>query len=292
MSRSVRCPQCGGTMVRQITPREYECVTPHPAGLVPPEAQAFPPMRPCGWHFEVFTTTRSAACACGRESIGRCVDCGSPLCGLHITGQDEALCESCREKRLGREQVSREEASREHARGRVRFDLGSASSKQGNWLLLRDVWIAVFNALKTKEPPADFHILDERRLDELPSRWPPRKGWFQQRRLAQWNAAVDGLGVPAWATKASLREGVGVADTFSIAQQPLCVGRNGILYSNPSRPTPNGTYAEWRASYRSADEVPGGWSAKWLPYGTYHPRQEVADALANLVTIHGLQVRL
>lgn len=112
---------------------------------------------------------------------------------------------------------------------------------------------------------------------------------MSERKLTRWNAAVDELGVPAWNTEASLRSGSGIADTFSLDSHPLYVGRNGVLYSAPGRSTPGGTYAEWTASYRSAADVPGVWSARWLPYGTYYPRQEVADALANLVAIHSLR---
>jgi len=147
----------------------------------------------------------------------------------------------------------------------------------------------VFEALKDQEPQAEAAILDERRLGELPTRWPPTGGWRRERNTAKWNAAVDRLGVPAWSTKSSLSAGRGVADTFSVDEDPLYVGRNGVLYCAPARPTPEGTLAEWRCSYQSADEIPGVWSARWLPYGTYYPRQEVADALANLVAVLDLR---
>jgi hypothetical protein len=85
-----------------------------------------------------------------------------------------------------------------------------------------------------------------------------------------------------------VRSGSGVADTFSVDEHPLYLGSNDVLYSNPARPTPNGTYTEWKASYRSADDVPGAWSSKWA-YGTpFYPRQEVAEALASLVAVHGV----
>jgi hypothetical protein len=158
----------------------------------------------------------------------------------------------------------------------------------GKQIPLHDLWNAVFRAIKDSEPPTDLVILDEHRLGELPSRWPRSQGWFQARSLASWNDAVDRLGVPAWDTEMTLSYGGGIADTFSIEHYPLFLSRDGAVYCDPARPTPGGTHAEWRASYRSAADVPGAWSAKWMPYGTYYPRQEVADALANLIAIHNL----
>jgi hypothetical protein len=181
-----------------------------------------------------------------------------------------------------------EEATRDHELGLVDFDAAADPLEQDGRLSLGEVWPAVFNALVAKDPPADIVVLDDRRLEELPSRWPPTRGWMKERSLAKWNAAVDRLGVPAWNTKASLRSGSGIADTFSIDEHPLYLGRNGVLYSGPAGPTPNGTHAEWKASYRSADDVPGMWSAQWMPYGPYYPRQEVADAFASLAAIHSL----
>lgn len=153
------------------------------------------------------------------------------------------------------------------------------------------VWTVVVNALKDKEPPGDIVVLDECRIGELPSRWPPRNGWLVGRRTANWETAVDRLGLPAWDTKRGLRVGGGIADTFSIDSHPLYLARNGVLYCGPREPTPNGTNAEWISSYRSATDIHGAWTAKWMPYGTYYPRQEVADALMSLVTIHGLNLR-
>lgn len=290
MQREATCPHCGGRQVRQITPSEFECVTPHPAGLVPPEAEPFPPMRPCGHLFQIATDTRTARCSCGRESVGRCVDCRQPLCGLHSSGKDDFLCESCRQKRLAQKQLRKEETTRNHETGLVDVGTALGSTEQRGPLPLRDLWIAVFNALKGKDPPADIVVLDQYRLDELPSRWPRSQGWLRERSLTRWNTAVDRLGIPAWNTKAALRSGSGVADTFSIDSHPLYLGRNGVLYCEPARPTPNGTHAEWKASYASADDVPGVWSSKWAYATPYYPRQEVAEALANLVALHDLSL--
>jgi hypothetical protein len=263
-------------------------VTPLPAGLVPPEASPFPPMRPCGHRFQIPTAAKTAPCACGLESIGQCADCGRPLCGLHGGGGAESLCEDCRMNRVVQKQVREEEMACDHESGLVNVGASLGSADQRGRVPLRDLWVAVSAAVRAKSPPADIMILDDRRLDELPSRWPRSGGWMRERRLAKWNAAVDRLAVPAWDTKATLRSGSGIADTFSIDQHALYLGGNDRLYSGPARLTPNGTYAEWKASYGSADDVPGLWSAQWLPYGTYYPRQEIAEALAGLVAIHGL----
>jgi hypothetical protein len=212
------------------------------------------------------------------------------LCGFHGSGSDDSLCESCRQKGLAQKQLRKEEMTRNHEMGLVDVGIVLGSAGRGSLLPLRDLWAAVFNALKEREPPADILILDQYRLNELPSRWPRSQGWMKARSVVKWNTAVDQLGIPAWNTKAALRSGSGVADTFSVDSHPLYLGRGGVLYCNPARPTSNGTHAEWKASYESADDVPGVWSSKWA-YGTpYYPRQEVAEALANLVALHDLSL--
>jgi hypothetical protein len=160
----------------------------------------------------------------------------------------------------------------------------------GARLQLRILWTAVFNALKDREPAGDILILDDLRLAELPSRWPQTQGWMSGRSREKWEAVVDRLGVPAWDTERGLRSAGGIADTFSIETQSLYLGRNGTLYSGPDKPTPNGTHAEWKSCHRSAGDIYGVWTAKWMPYGTYYPRQEVAEALKNLATIHSLNL--
>lgn len=285
MSREAICPHCGGRQIRQITPSEFECVTPLPTGLAPPEAQLCPPMRPCGHRFQIPAAARTAPCSCGLESIGRCADCRRPLCGL---GGAESLCEDCRMDRVVQKQVREAEMVRDHELGLVDVGASLGSADPRGRVPLRDVWIAVTAEIRAKEPPADIMVLDDRRLDQLPSRWPPSGGWMRERKLAKWNAEVDRLAVPAWDTKATLQSGSGVSDTFSVDHHPLYLGSNDVLYCGPARPTPSGTLAEWKASYQSANDVPGVWSAKWLPYGTYFPRQEVAKALADLVATHGL----
>jgi hypothetical protein len=249
-------------------------------------------MRPCGHLFQVLTTSSTAPCFCGRESIGQCLDCGNRLCGLHGTGGAEFLCESCRVSRGVQKQIREEEASRDHELGLIDFGDSLRSTGQGGRLSLRDVWIAVAAAIRAKNPPADIAVLDECRIAELPSRWPELRGRAKKRERIQteWNAAVDRLAVPAWDTKATLRAGSGVADTFSLDEHPLYFGSNGVLYCNPSGPTPNGTHTRGR-TYRSAVDVPGVWSSRWAPAGaSFYPRQEVADALANLVAVHGLSL--
>ncbi len=190
-----------------------------------------------------------------------------------------------------KKQAREDERARNHESSLVEVDASLGSTGRDR-VSLGDLWFAVSAAVSTKGPPADVMVLDDRRLDELPSRWPRSGGWMQERRLAKWNDAVDRLAVPAWDTKGTLRSPGGIADTFSIDHHALYLGDNDCLYCGPARPTPNGTYAEWQASYGSADDVPGLWSAKWMPYGTYYPRQEIADALASLVAIHNLNLNI
>jgi hypothetical protein len=49
----VICPRCGGKQIRQVTPGEFECVTPLPGGLAPPVAGQIHPMRPCSHRFQI-----------------------------------------------------------------------------------------------------------------------------------------------------------------------------------------------------------------------------------------------
>jgi hypothetical protein len=125
-------------------------------------------MRPCGHLFQIPTATRTAPCSCGRESIGQCIDCERPLCGLHGTGEAEFLCESCREGRVAQKRMRAEEVARDHEMGLVDVGGSLGPPGQGGRLPLRDVWIAVSAAIRAKDPPADIMVLDERRLEELP----------------------------------------------------------------------------------------------------------------------------
>ena len=245
-------------------------------------------MRPCGHVFHVSTDVRTPPCSCGRESLAECVDCGAHLCGLHGGGPGEPLCDACRQKRLAQTQMREDEAARDHDRGLV--DVGELPGlvDAGGRLQLSVLWDAVLKGLEERNAPTDIVVLDDLRLDDLPSRWPRTQGWMSGRSKAKWESVVDRLAVPAWDTQRGLRSGGGVADTFSIDTSPLYLGHNGVLYSGPANPTPNGTHAGWSASYRSAGDVDEAWTAKWMPYGTYYPRQEVAEALANLMQIHAL----
>jgi len=193
--------------------------------------------------------------------------------------------------RLAAKQVREENSTRKHEQGLVKVGSFLGSGSHDGWLPLSTVWSTVVNALKESEPPGDIMILDEGRIGELPSRWPPISGWFVGQRTARWETAVDHLALPAWDTKKGLMVGGGIADTFSIDSHPFYLGRNGVLYCGPGNPTPNGTKAEWISSYQSPTDIHGAWTAKWMPYGTYYPRQEVADALISLLTIHGLHPR-
>lgn len=282
------CPYCGGRRVRPITPSELECVTPLPAALAPPGADLFASVRPCGHLFRVATDVRTPPCSCGRESLAECVDCRARLCGLHGAGGSEVLCEACRQKRLLEKQLGEEETIRDHEQGLV--DIGESLGPGGfsGKVHLQNLWDAVFDALEDEEPTSDIMILDSRRLDELPSRWPRTQGLLSGRSRAKWEDAVDRLAVPSWNTGRKLKVGGGIADTYSISSYPLYVGRNGVVYCAPEQPTPNGTHAGWSSSPRSASAVPGAWTAQWSPRGTYYPRQEIAEALANLAAIHAL----
>lgn len=117
-----RCPVCGGSDVRQITPGFFECTSQIDVS-VPPGLFGNPTLiggsHVCGHHFQDGTSTASPPCGipgCGRDSIGTCQGgCGRRLCGLHGPPAGSFICEAC--------QVERE---REDARRR---DLADAEAR-------------------------------------------------------------------------------------------------------------------------------------------------------------------
>jgi hypothetical protein len=121
-SMSPTCPTCGGHQVRQITPGLFECISEVQVGEIPPHAGGpIPVYEPCGRRFQVGTAVATEPCAlCGRYSVGKCHDCGCPLCGLHGTERGAFLCESCllgRARERERQTVEREAAIAERRRG-------------------------------------------------------------------------------------------------------------------------------------------------------------------------------
>ena len=98
------CPQCGDRTLREITPGFFECESPIDASIPPgingPAWQHG--SRPCGHRFQAETPIATELCACGRQSIGRCLDCSQPLCGLHGTDRGAFLCAACHRARGNR----------------------------------------------------------------------------------------------------------------------------------------------------------------------------------------------
>jgi hypothetical protein len=282
VTAEVVCPYCRGRQVRQITPSEFECVTPHPAGLAPLGPGG--PMRPCTHRFQVATATKTVPCACGRESIGQCKDCGKSFCGLHATGGGEFLCAACQRARQEQRFVREAEEERDRESGLVAF--------QGAKVSFARLWDLATQAMLALNPPADVMVVDARRSAELPERWPRRGGERKRRRAeAKWTEAADGLAIPAWAMEANFSRGSGVADTYSRSEIPLYLGGNAMLYVGAGSQTPGGTYTGG-ATHHTPDSVPEVWHEKWGAWGTIDNRQEVASGFANLATKHSLTIDL
>jgi hypothetical protein len=116
-----RCPQCGGSRVRPITPGYYECLEDVVIGGVPPEVTGLPhhipDLRPCGARFHVGAAGASVPCAfCGLDSIGTCEGgCERRLCGNHGTAKPPFLCREC----IVRRQAESDRAERERVEARV-----------------------------------------------------------------------------------------------------------------------------------------------------------------------------
>jgi uncharacterized Zn finger protein (UPF0148 family) len=71
---------------------------------------------PCEQRFYAGGALASEPCACGRYSIGRCKDCGRPLCGDHGTQSGPFLCAACFTKRRALYRQKEEEARQDAAR--------------------------------------------------------------------------------------------------------------------------------------------------------------------------------
>jgi hypothetical protein len=117
VSAGVRCPQCGGESVRQITPNFYECLETVVVGGVPPSVTGLPhpipDRRPCGTRFQIGAPGPTPSCDfCGLDSIGTCEGgCERRLCGNHGTTTSPFLCREC----IAAIRAERESANRERA---------------------------------------------------------------------------------------------------------------------------------------------------------------------------------
>ncbi len=297
----VICPHCGGKQIRQITPGEFECVTPHPAGLAPPWPGGFTPFRPCTHRFQIATATRTELCACGRESIGQCNQCGKRLCGLHGTEGGEFLCSVCQQQR--QEQRFAREAEEERDRRAGLIDFRELVHKAGGTLNgdedhssakvpFSRVWDRVAKAILELNPSADIMVVDDLRAAELPDRWPRRGGERKRRRVeAKWNEAADRLAISAWDMEASFSSGSGIADTYSRQESPMYFGSNAVLYVGAGGQTPGGTHAGG-STYHTPDSIPEVWHEKWGAWGTIDNRHEISIGFANLVAKHSLTISL
>jgi hypothetical protein len=110
-----RCPRCGGLDIRQITPGFFECTSQVVGIMHQPGGDSRPVGYPCGHRFQVGVAMPTELCGCGRQSIGRCVDCGKPLCGLCGTAGGPFLCATCVRARADRRRREETEAAERRA---------------------------------------------------------------------------------------------------------------------------------------------------------------------------------
>lgn len=298
MPIGIECPHCGGRQLLQITPSEFECVTPHPDRLAPGPG-GFMPMRPCTHRFQVATGTQTPLCFCGRESIGTCQGCEQRLCGLHGSGDSAFLCAECTRQREA-ERFTREAAEeRDRQAGLIPFrklltaaagDHNAASEAGTDKVHFDRIWEQVAQAILSGGCPPDLMMVDDRRSDQLPERWPKRGGERKKQRYeARWNEAADALAIPAWDMEATFSSGSGIADTYSRLETPMYFGSNGLLYVGRGSQTPAGTHSGGR-TYPTPSSIPEIWEEKWGAWGTIDNRREVAVGFANLVVKHGLEI--
>jgi len=257
------------------------------------------PMRPCTHRFQVATGTRTALCFCGRESIGACRGCGQRLCGLHGSGNSEFLCAECTRQRQAQRHRREAEEDRDRQIGLIPFrelvaaaagDRSAASQAGTDKVPFDRVWEQVAQAILSRNPPPDLTVVDDRRSDELPERWPRRGGERKKRRYeARWNEAADALAIPAWDMEATFSSGSGIADTYSRVETPMYFGSNGLLYVGSGSQTPGGTHSGDR-TFHTPSSIPEVWREQWGAWGTIDNRREVAVGFANLVVKHDLEV--
>ena len=157
---------------------------------------------------------------------------------------------------------------------------------------LRDIWLAVLKGLLSRRPPHSIMILDALRLDKLPSRMPEGRGWRRSHHNARWNKAADGIAIPAWDMLATFNIGGWGGETYRVAPYEMYFGSNGVVYCDPTVPESNETHAVWRASFSSAEEVPGVWRPEvtGTHADTFDGRREVAVGFARLVARHSLEI--
>jgi hypothetical protein len=130
-----RCPKCGGTNTKAITPGLYECQEHVVVGVLQPGQPGNPGITPqpvpgvCGHRFQIAVPGVVERCQCGRQAIGRCVDCGEPLCGLHGTGGGDLLCAKCAGERQAK--VNQAEQEAKQAADRDRVDLLASQDPAG-----------------------------------------------------------------------------------------------------------------------------------------------------------------
>jgi hypothetical protein len=120
MSAEVRCPQCDGSQVRELTPGFFECTSQVLVGVVPPamsgQPQPIPDYRACRHQFQVGGAAATPRCACGRYSIGVCGGCSEPLCGIHGAGAEAFLCAECSRRETQRREQTERQGKADHAR--------------------------------------------------------------------------------------------------------------------------------------------------------------------------------
>lgn len=89
------CPNCGSAGYRLVSPGVAECtgavMVPtgaHPSGAMGPTHMP----APCGQRYQVANSDPSVPyCACGMQSVAKCIDCGVPLCLDHAGRVSEGV---------------------------------------------------------------------------------------------------------------------------------------------------------------------------------------------------------
>jgi hypothetical protein len=137
------CPRCGGISRKSIAPGHWQCTTVIDDPAFPrsawdeadPWRAATHPTRPCGHRYEEDPTFSTDPCRCGIHSIGRCVHCGSPVCGFHGRLYEDTLhCDDCRQVFLRaikeRERMATEQAENAAAEIREKLERNARAAVQ------------------------------------------------------------------------------------------------------------------------------------------------------------------
>jgi hypothetical protein len=185
---------------------------------------------------------------------------------------------------------------------------GTVNANNEARMALKGIWLAVTEAIATKNPPEDAQVVDHAGIEaiktvnaELFRHKPPRKNRHIVRADAQRIRVADSHAQPAW----DMIEGIllpGYGDSRDLCERNMYLGRDGTIYNNIGRHqdrlrTPGGT-VYLGLGWEEKTFSPGFDFSNMYVYGSWNFPQDyvrlchesIEQGLANLVAKHSLDV--